>query len=45
MSSILTNLAYQLNLLLHTGFPVFFWIRPKWSTTDMPDQTGKVSLH
>lgn len=36
------SLAFNLNLLLHTGFPVFFWIRPKWSIEQMGDQTGKV---
>jgi hypothetical protein len=42
MSSWLSALAFQLNLLVHTGLPVFFWVKPKWTTKDMPDQTGKV---
>lgn len=24
------------------GFPFMFWIRPKWTTKEMPSQAGKV---
>jgi hypothetical protein len=41
--SLWSTLAFQANLLVHTGFPFFFWVVPKWSADDMPDQTGKVS--
>jgi hypothetical protein len=36
------SLAFNLNLLLHSGLPLFFWVRPRWSIEQMGDQTGKV---
>jgi hypothetical protein len=38
------SLAFNLNLLLHSGLPLFFWVRPRWSIEQMGDQTGKVGI-
>ncbi|KAK6909679.1 hypothetical protein I203_103700 [Kwoniella mangroviensis CBS 8507] len=44
LSTIFTWIWFQLDLIVHSGFPVFFWVRPKWSIDDIPDQSGNVVL-
>ncbi|WVW84092.1 hypothetical protein I302_106121 [Kwoniella bestiolae CBS 10118] len=44
ISTIFTWIWFQLDLIVHSGFPVFFWVRPRWSIDDVPDQSGKVVL-
>ena len=35
-------LLFQIDCVIHSGLPVFFWVAPKWKIEQMPDQTGKV---
>lgn len=28
---------------VHSGLPIFFWVKPSWQLEDMPDVTGKAS--
>ncbi|KAE8538492.1 hypothetical protein D1P53_004852 [Cryptococcus gattii VGV] len=37
-------IRFQINAILHSGFPCFFWVRPTWSVDKIPDQEGKVVL-
>ncbi|ORY32852.1 putative short chain alcohol dehydrogenase [Naematelia encephala] len=34
----------KLNVVFHSGLPLFFWVRPRWSLLDMPDMSGKVVI-
>lgn len=36
-------IRFQVNAILHSGFPCFFWIRPTWGIDKIPDQEGKVA--
>lgn len=36
-------LAHRWNVILHSGFPIFFWVKPHWTVDEIPDQSGKVS--
>ncbi|KAK1924081.1 putativepod-specific dehydrogenase SAC25 [Papiliotrema laurentii] len=35
-------LAHRWNVILHSGFPIFFWVKPHWTVDEIPDQSGKV---
>lgn len=37
-------LSYHVNTVHHSGFPLFFWVRPHWSVKQMKPQNGKVSF-
>ncbi|WWC89169.1 uncharacterized protein L201_004087 [Kwoniella dendrophila CBS 6074] len=44
-SAILSWFQFHLNVILHAGLPLVFWVQPKWSIDhDVPDQSGKVIL-
>lgn len=42
-ANLLASLLFRLDCIVHSGLPLFFWVRPKWSIEEMPLQTGKVS--
>ncbi|WVF71324.1 hypothetical protein IAT40_006127 [Kwoniella sp. CBS 6097] len=44
LTTLVAWLRHKLDLLLHSGFPVFFWVRPRWSVDEITDQTGKVVI-
>nr|XP_019011017.1 pod-specific dehydrogenase [Kwoniella pini CBS 10737]OCF49798.1 pod-specific dehydrogenase [Kwoniella pini CBS 10737] len=44
LSTILNWIWFQWDLIVHSGWPGFFWVRPKWSIEDIPNQSGKVVL-
>lgn len=55
MSSIVTSIqatiasfgiyvAHLWNLAIYSGFPLIFWVQPRWSVDEITDQSGKVSL-
>jgi len=41
-TSLLASLAHQYDCIIHSGLPLFFWVRPRFSVTDIPSQYGKV---
>lgn len=41
-SSIWLWICYQVNVIIHCGFPCFFWVQPTWSIDKIEDQEGKV---
>ncbi|OWT40496.1 putativepod-specific dehydrogenase SAC25 [Cryptococcus neoformans Bt1] len=43
-SSIWLWIRYQVNVIIHCGFPCFFWVQPTWSIDKIEDQEGKVVL-
>ncbi|WWD22187.1 hypothetical protein CI109_106678 [Kwoniella shandongensis] len=44
VSTVWAWINHQIQVIFHSGLPIFFWVRPKWSVDQMPDQTGKVIL-
>ena len=36
-------LLFTISNALYSGAPLFFWVRPRWSVSQMPSQAGKVS--
>jgi hypothetical protein len=36
------QIAYLWNVAIHSGFPLIFWVQPRWSVDEMTDQSGKV---
>nr|XP_018262805.1 pod-specific dehydrogenase [Kwoniella dejecticola CBS 10117]OBR84963.1 pod-specific dehydrogenase [Kwoniella dejecticola CBS 10117] len=44
LSAILSWIAYRWDLIVHSGWPGFFWVRPGWSVDEIPDQSGRVVL-
>ncbi|WRT66530.1 uncharacterized protein IL334_003489 [Kwoniella shivajii] len=43
-TTLITWISFQWNAALHAGLPLVFWVRPRWSVDDIPDQSGKVVL-
>ncbi|ORX35729.1 hypothetical protein BD324DRAFT_642905 [Kockovaella imperatae] len=39
-----STLLFRIDVIFTSGFPIFFWNRPRWSTNEIPDQTGRVVL-
>jgi hypothetical protein len=36
-------LLFTISNAIYSGAPLFFWVRPRWSVSQMPSQAGKVS--
>lgn len=44
ISGLFKQIAHVWNLALHSGFPLIFWVQPRWSVDEMTDQSGKVRM-
>ncbi|GFZ46731.1 hypothetical protein JCM24511_03951 [Saitozyma sp. JCM 24511] len=37
-------IAHKWDAIVYSGFPIIFWVRPRWDVSQIPDQTGKVVI-
>ena len=45
ITQLFAYLEYVWDSLITAGFPFVFWVKPRWSISAIPDQTGRVSCN
>ncbi|RSH88877.1 hypothetical protein EHS25_002539 [Saitozyma podzolica] len=44
LGSFVAWIAHKWDAIIYSGFPIIFWVKPRWDVSQIPDQTGKVVI-